>query len=231
MKSLSAIAKELGISAATVSYVYNDKWRQNRIRPDVAERVRRKLEQERGAPNTLGRQLRSGRTQTVGLLLPNLDQPYFLRLLAGIEQRLGERDYMALLGIGHRQEQDRQVDLAERMLARHVDALLVCPRPAVDISDFLVSLSQAGERPFLFVDNYLPQCTAARVLSDNRWGTRQAVSKMLGEGRRRVLFLGGNSAIAAHRDRYLGYCDALKDAGVACASSLTVWHDRGKSRR
>ncbi len=92
MKSLSAIAKELGVSVATVSYVYNGKWRENRIHPDLAERVRCKLEQERAAPNALGRQLQSGRTQTVGVLLPYLDQPYFLHLLTGIEDPLFESD-------------------------------------------------------------------------------------------------------------------------------------------
>ena len=43
MKSLSSVAKELGVSVATVSYMYNDKWRENRIHPELAERVRRKL--------------------------------------------------------------------------------------------------------------------------------------------------------------------------------------------
>lgn len=63
MKSLSAIAKELGVPVATVSYVYNDKWQENRIHPDVVRRVRQKLDAERGAPDVLGRQLQSGRTR------------------------------------------------------------------------------------------------------------------------------------------------------------------------
>ena len=98
-----------------------NKWRENRIHPVLAKRVRRKLEVERGAPDTLGQQFRSGRTQTVGVLLPPLDQPHFLHLLAGIEGRLGESDYMALPGVAHWQ-QPRQVELAERMLARRADA-------------------------------------------------------------------------------------------------------------
>jgi len=130
MNSLSTLAIELGVSVATVSYVYNNKWRENRIPPDLAERIRRKLAQERVVPNPLGRQLKSGRTQTMGVLLPHLDQPYFLELLSGIENRLNASDYMLLLGSSHWQDQVRQVELAERMLARRVDALLMCPRPA-----------------------------------------------------------------------------------------------------
>ena len=227
VKSLSAIARELGVSTATVSYVYNDKWRENRIHPDLAERVRRKLEEERGAPNPLGRQLQSGRTQTVGLLLPYLEQPYYLNLLAGIEQRLSESDYMVLLGVAHWQQQDRQVELAERMLARRVDALLMSPRPAQDLSQFLSSVIRNGDQPLLFVDNYLPECGAGRAVSDNRWGARQAVKKCLQEGRKRILFLGANSAVAVLQDRYLGYCDALDESSLGDADSLTVWRDGG----
>jgi LacI family transcriptional regulator len=227
MKSLSAIARELGVSVATVSYVYNDKWRENRIHPELAERVRQKLIEERGAPNTLGRQLQSGRTQTAGLLLPHLEQPYFLNLLAGIEYRLSESDYMVLLGIAHAGGESQQVGIAERMLARRVDAMLICPRPAKDLGEFVAAVQQDDRRPIVFVDNYLSGTSTPYVVTDNRWGARQAVGKLVEERRRRILFLGGDSAVAALQDRHAGYCDALKDAGLKRDPSLTVWRDAG----
>jgi LacI family transcriptional regulator len=227
MKSLSAIARELGVSVATVSYVYNDKWRENRIHPELAERVRQKLIEERGAPNTLGRQLQSGRTQTAGLLLPHLDQPYLLNLLAGIEHRLSESDYMVLLGIAHTGGERQQVGIAERMLARRVDAMLICPAPARDLGEFVATVQQDDRRPTVFVDNYLSGTAIPYVVTDNRWGARRAVEKLVGEGCRRIVFLGGNSAVAALQDRYAGYCDALKDAGLKRDKSLTIWRDPG----
>ena len=227
MKSLSAIAKELGVSVATVSYVYNDKWRENRIHPELAERVRQKLIEERGAPNPLGRQLQSGRTQTVGVLLPHLDQPYFLNLLAGIEHRLSQSDYMVLLGVAHQGSKHQQTGIAERMLARRVDAMLICPRPAKDLGEFVATVQQDDRRPIVFVDNYLSESSLPYAVTDNRWGARQAVAKLVAEGRRRILFLGGNSAVAALQDRRAGYCDALKDARLKRDKSLTVWRDSG----
>lgn len=223
MKSLSAIAKELGVSVATVSYVYNDKWRENRIRPDLAERVRRKLSEERVLPDARGRQLRSGRTMTVGVLLPYLDQPYFLKLLAGIEQWLNQSDYMLLLGSTHRRQEGRQVELLQRMLARRVDALVMAPRPAADLAEFVTSLSESRDPPLVFVDNYLRDSTVPRVLSDNRWGAREAVHRIVTAGRRRILFFGGDASIAAIHDRYLGYCDAIQEAGLPLSESLTIW--------
>ncbi len=227
MKSLSAIAKELGVSVATVSYVYNNKWRENRIRPEVAQRVRAKLEEEHGVPDPLGQQLQSGRTKSVGVLLPHLEHSYFLKLLAGIERRLRESNYMLFLGIADSPETVRQVEVAERMLARRVDALLMCPRPAGGLDDFAESANQNGAPPIVFVDNYLPECRAARALSDNRWGAEQAVLRMLNAGRRRILFLGGNSTNEALCDRFQGYCDALDRTGQDRSERWTVWRDRG----
>jgi LacI family transcriptional regulator len=223
MKSLSAIARELGVSVATVSYVYNDKWRENRIHPDLAERVRRKLSEQRVLPDARGRQLRSGRTMTIGVLLPHLDQPYFLKLLAGIEQWLYQSDYMVLLGSAHWQHEGRQVGLLQRMLARRVDALLMAPRPAADLAEFVTSLIERPGAPLVFIDNYLPGVAVPRVLSDNRWGAREAVRRIVSAGRRRILFFGGDESIAAIHDRYLGYCDALQEAGLPLSESLTIW--------
>lgn len=227
MKSLSAIARELGVSTATVSYVYNDKWRANRIHPDMAERVRRKLEAERAAPDLLGRQLQSGKTRTVGVLLPHLDQAYFLKLLAGIEGRLDEAGYMLFLGIAHRRREVRQVELLERMLARRVDALLMAPRPVAELGACLASMRRRGATPLVFVDNYMPRCRVPRAVSDNYWGAREAVREMLGTGRRRILFFGAAPMVAAVNERYLGYRDALREAGLPLSRSLTLAHPNG----
>ena len=225
MKSLSAIAKDLGVSTATVSYVYHDKWRENRIRPELADRVRRKLEEERGRPDFLGRQLRSGRTQTVGLMLPQLDQPYFLSLLAGIERRLAESDYMLFLGISHLRREGRQVELLERMLDRKADALILSPRPSPDLTALLGSIRESGAPPVVFVDNYIPDQGLPHAVSDNRWGARQVTLRALADGRRRVLFVGGSPEIAALADRCAGYREALAEAGAEAREKWVVWRE------
>jgi LacI family transcriptional regulator len=223
VKTLSAIAKELQVSLATVSYVYHDRWREKRIHPDLAERVRRKLQQDRGMPDLLGRQLRSGRTDTVGLLLPHLDQPYYLKLLAGIEGRLDQADCMVLLGSSHWQWQSRQVQLLDRMLARRVDAVLMCPRPAKDLSQCLQSMAARPETPLVFLDNYLPECPTHRVHSDNRWGAREAVRAMLAHNRQRLVFFGADADIAALHDRFRGFADAIDEAGLKLPKSHIIW--------
>lgn len=110
---------------------------------------------------------------------------------------------MLLLGSSHWQDQVRQVELAERMLVRRVDALLMCPRPVEDLRAFVASTLQTGTPPLVFVDNYLTNCPAGRVLSDNRWGARQAVCEMLNRGE------GGSSSWAETRRSPLSRIDIV----------------------
>ena len=215
-----AIAKELGVSVATVSYVYNDKWRENRIHSDLAERVRRKLAEERVLPDARGRQLRSGRTMTIGVLLPHLDQPYFLKLLAGIEQWLDQSDYMVLLAVLIGSTKAVRLSCWKECWLGGVDALVMAPRPATDLAEFVATLGDRHGPPLVFIDNYLSETTVPRVLTDNRWGAREAVRRLMGAGRRRILFFGGDASIAAIHDRYLGYCDAIQEAGQQPCESL-----------
>ncbi|MBN2451292.1 MAG: LacI family DNA-binding transcriptional regulator [Lentisphaeria bacterium] len=223
MKTLSAIARELGVSAATVSYVYHGKWQEKRIHPDLAARVQASLRAERGRPDPLGRQLQSGRTQTVGLLLPHLEQSYFLRLLAGVEERLSASGYMLCLANAHRRREGREVELVERLLARRVDALLLSPLPCSDLSAKLGDLCAHAAVPLVFVDTYLSSVPAARVTTDNVWGAREITRALVGHGCRRVLFLGGDPQNAAIQDRYRGYCDGLEEAGLAPGQDSVLW--------
>jgi LacI family transcriptional regulator len=161
------------------------------------------------------------------VLLPHLDQPYFLNLLAGIEHSLSQSDYMVLLGIADAGGERQQIGIAERMLARRVDAMLICPRPTKDLGEFVAAVQQDDRRPIVLVDNYLPGTSLPYVVTDNRWGARQVVGKLVEHARRRIVFLGGNSAVAALQDRHAGYCDALKDAGLKRDKLLTIWRDAG----
>jgi len=62
-----------------------------------------------------------------------------------------------------------------------------------------------------------------RVLSDHRWGAREAVRRIVSAGRRRILFFGGDASIPAIHDRYLGYCDGIQEAGLPLSESITIW--------
>ncbi len=224
MKTLSDIAKEMGVSKSTVSYIYHDKWRAKRISPQLAAKVLEKLRQERAQPSMLGQQLRSGSTQTAGLLLPNLDQPYFLQLLAGLERRLGQENTMLFLGNAHRGAVLRQTEFIEAMVARSVDRVILSPVHSQGLTDLLERV-RARQIPVVFVNNYLPDYDIPFAVSDNRWGAQQLVSQILSTGRRKILFVGISPYMAVSCDRLEGYREAFVKAGLKPPNDLLFWRE------
>lgn len=209
MKSLSDIARELGVSIAAVSYVYNGKWRENRISPELAERIAKKLEQEHSRPNLLGQQLRTGRTHTIGVMLPDLIRSYSLELFAGIERVLAEASYFTLLCNSHLGA--NETDYFDELRARNVDGVILSPQRVEH--DHLRRAREEGTR-IVLIDNYAPLEGVDFVVSDNRWGAAAAVRHCLEQGRRRIAYFGSDKDIAVLNDRWTGYQDALRDAGL-----------------
>ncbi len=222
MKNLSDIAKEMGVSKSTVSYIYHDKWRAKRISPVLAAKVIAKLKEGRAQPSMLGQQLRSGSTQTAGLLLPNLDQPYFLQLLSGLERRLGQDNTMLFLGNAHRGAVLRQTEFLEAMMARGVDRVILSPVPADDLTEMLDRIRDR-QVPLVFVNNYVRDYDIPFVVSDNRWAAKQLTAHLLASGRRNILFFGADQRVAVIMDRLMGYQDAFAEAGIKPPKDNVLW--------
>lgn len=224
MKSLAEIAKEMGISRSTVSYVYSDKWREKRISAELANRILAKLRQENAMPNMISQQLRSGSTHTTGLLLPNLAQLHFLDLLSGVSKQLSQEGYMLFLGNPVQGHTSRQTDFLKAMVARSVDHVILSPLPDDGLTDMLDSIRAKGV-PVVFVNNYLKDYDVPFVVSDNRWGAKELVSHLLEEGRRRIMYVGMTPApvVSAFEDRLAGYLDAHAEAGLKPPKDGIIW--------
>jgi len=229
LKSLAEIAKEMGISRSTVSYVHSGKWREKRISEDLATRILTKLRKDGAMPNLISQQLRSGSTQTIGLLLPNLAQIYFLELLSGVSNRLSEENYMLFLGNPVRGQASRQTDFLNAMAARSVDYIILSPLPADGLCEKLDAIRAHGI-PVIFVNSYIKGCDIPFVVSDNCWGAKHLVSHLLQTGRRRILFVGMAPfpSVAAFADRLAGYYDAFAEAGLQPPANSILW--RGGER-
>jgi DNA-binding LacI/PurR family transcriptional regulator len=217
MPSLKEVAAKCKVSIATVSYVYNDKWREKGISEKLAERVAKVIKDCGYHPNAMGRQLRQAKSWTVGGLLPDLARYYNLDLLAGIEKELARAGYYLLLAnsdFGRDEETHLQ-----HFQQRHVDGIIFCPQLSGEKRRLPVAL-QEGKIPVVQVDNYSPETGWDYVVSDNRQGARDAVEYLLARGRRRVAFLGASTRLPVVADRLAGYEDALKAAGIAPAPEL-----------
>ncbi|MBN1674910.1 MAG: LacI family DNA-binding transcriptional regulator [Kiritimatiellae bacterium] len=214
---MKQIAEKLGLSVATVSYVYNDKWRQNRIPAALAEKVQKTLREEGYRPDPLGRQLKTGKTQTVGVILSDLTRTYNLNILAGLERAFAEAGYLVLVCNSMAGTQEREH--LETLLGRTVEGVILTPHDKTGVRPVIDAMRKQGV-PVVFVDNYLPGSKADFVVSDNRWGAQRGTEWLIARGCRRIVYVGAQKGLAVLEERFDGYAAALRDAGIPVLPAL-----------
>jgi LacI family transcriptional regulator len=201
--TLKDVALEAGVSLSTVSQILNGR---KRYSPDVEARVNAAAERLAYRPNPHARSMITGRTNTVGLVILDIGNPFFSAIISGANAECGARGYNLLLA-------DAQVS-AERERALHdtlapsVDGLLLGSSTLADTE--LVALSARQPTVVIARD---PGEGVQNVLNDARDTFYQLTRHLLAQGRRRIAYLNG-PPLWTNRERRRGYLDALEEAGL-----------------
>jgi LacI family transcriptional regulator len=224
--TLSDVAQEVGVSAKTVSRVLNgDGPTSATTREKVMEAVTRLGFQ----PNLMARNIRRGSPDsTIGLVVPDMGNPFFGTVAGGIEDAVRTRGLTLLMG-SSAEDPARERALIETFLSRRVSALVVVPSVGADHA-YLTGGSVSGP-PVVFLDRPGSGPAADRVVSSNRAGAQEGTAHLLAAGHRRIGFIGDLPAgLYTRRERLGGYRAALAGAGVPYDRSLVVsGHDQDAS--
>ena len=207
--TIKDVAEAAGVSTATVSRVYSpgfsgyitDKTRGLVI--DAAERLGYRM-------NFAARSLKRQSTMTIGVVFPELVNDFFMDVAEGIERELHAEGYTMLLSssLNSVDEEKRRISmLADRM----VDGMLIIP--AGSHGEHLQALSNQG-MPMVLVDRIVEGTELDAVTSDNEEGTFRLTKALLGDGFRRIAFIGGEITLSAARERLSGYARALAEAEI-----------------
>ncbi|MFH0795859.1 MAG: LacI family DNA-binding transcriptional regulator [Candidatus Omnitrophota bacterium] len=218
MVTLKKIADDLGVSVAAVSYVANNKWREKRIHRRLAEKISRKLKKEDYQPSILGRQLKTKRTQTIGVILGDLTRNFNMNILAGVEKVLAAADYFALVSSSDLGR--KEITQFKTLLARSVEGIILSPITSGEDMSALFSGLIGGKVPVVLVDNHPPQWETDFVVSDNFAGSCEAVSVLLKKGFRKIAYVGYRGNLSAQEERFQGYVAALKSCGIKPSDTL-----------
>lgn len=207
--NLRDVAERAGVSVRTVSNVVNDFLH---VAPETRARVQRAIDELGYAPNLAARRLRRGRADVIGLVVPELDSPYFAEL-ASIVVRSAERRGLLV----HIDQTDGRPEREQRMLAgpmhEHVDGIIVSPWA---IAPTEVPRRTAGT-PVVVLGERSGMGEVDRVAVDNVAAARQVTEHLLATGRRRIAAIGLQPHLSNEtaRLRLLGYHQALQAAGLA----------------
>jgi LacI family transcriptional regulator len=209
------IALQAGVSPATVSRVLRGT---SPVAQEKRAAVLAAVEALHYRPNLMARDLASGDSHTVGLVVPDTVSSFWGPLVKGVEAALREQDYHLLIASAEGCEgEQRALDL---LLSHQVDGLVIAGGTVSE--DDVVAV--VGDVPFVAVSRGLPRAEW-RITVHNREGARRATEHLIELGHTRIAYIGGPLGFDDASERQQGYVDALAAAGVPFDPSLVVEGD------
>lgn len=213
MATIKQVAERAGVSVATVSRVVN---KTGYVSDDLAVRVQSAMDTLNYHPSALARGLRRQQSQTVGILVPQLDQPFFSALAFTIEKALFASDYRVLV-CSSEESGEKESAYVDMLIRQRVDGCILVPtgHSAEPIRRLLEQ-----NVPGVLVDRDLPTLTINRVLCDNLQGAYEGARHLLDLGHRLIALIGGPTYSDSLNRRMEGAQRALHDAGVTLPPEL-----------
>ncbi|HEY1608174.1 MAG TPA: LacI family DNA-binding transcriptional regulator [Paraburkholderia sp.] len=213
--TIKDVAAYAGFSIATISRAINAP---HTVNPLTLARVREAIDALNFRPNPLGRQLRGERTRLVGVILPTIANPVFAECLQGIDELAAAQGYRLML-MTTQYDEDRERHAIETLRAQRVEGLILTVADA-DTHPLLDELDRDGP---LYVLMHNDTERRPSVSVDNREAAYDGVRMLIAHGHRRILMLAGSLAASDRaRQRYTGYADAMRQAGLEPAPVLEV---------
>jgi LacI family transcriptional regulator len=212
------VAARAGVSVATTSRVLSG---HPATSVEARDRVFAAAKNLDFLPNAQARTLRSTRSQSLGLLVPDVRNPFFADLAHAFEQTALASEYVTLLGNANEQ-QDQQDLYLETLISRQVDGIVLAP-----LGEGSSSIAQLIKRkiPTVFVDRILEGVAVPSVTTDSDTGIRQAVEHLVAQGHTRIGYISGPQTTSTGRDRHTAFMRAVRENGLNLDPNLIYLGD------
>jgi LacI family transcriptional regulator len=203
------IARELNVSASTVSRALQD---HPRISESTREAVKRVADRFNYQPNVVASSLRRGTSKVVGVIVPRINRNFFANVIGGMEELLATSGYHLMICQTH-EKLDHEIAAIKTLINARVDAVLLSISMETTHDDHLKMLTQGGIR-LLYFDRVPAGSETGSVVVDDHMGAYLSVKHLLEQGYRKILHVSGPDHINIYRSRKAGFLDAMHEAGV-----------------
>lgn len=202
---ISDIAKDLGVSVTTVSFILNGKAKEKRISEGLTKRVLDYVQKVGYKPNELAKSLRTGKTKIIGLVIEDISNPFFANIARFIEAKAYSRGYRIIYCSTDNQT-DKTVELIQMFRDRHVDGYIITPSEGITET---VQALLSSQLPVVLFDRYIPALNTNYVVTDNVKGAYDATAHLAQQGCKRIALVTLYSSQTQMRDRMDGYMRAI----------------------
>jgi len=213
--TIKDIARELGISPSTVSRALKD-------HPDISSETKKAVnalaDKLNYQPNIVALSLRQKKTNTIGVIIPELVHFFFSTVISGIEDIANQAGYSVILTQSNESIEREKRDIKALFNSR-VDGMLISLSRETTNFDHIESILSKGI-PMVFYDRMYTNPNTSKVIVDDYVGAKEAVEHLISQGYKRIAHLEGAPGLMISIDRKRGYLDALKQHKMEIDNSL-----------
>jgi LacI family transcriptional regulator len=219
--TLRDVAAAARVHPATASRALNPETRLL-VSEDTARRVTAAAAKLGYRPNPVARSLRTRRSYTVGVLIPDLNNPLFPPIVRGLEDKLATAGYVALIG-NTDADASRERLIFEQMRARHVDGFVLA---TATLHDRLLAEAAAADVPVVLMNRLSQEYSFPSVSVDNEQGARMAVAHLARLGHSRIAHIAGPQEASTGASRLRGFRDGMAAHQLEVSEDLIVYASR-----
>ncbi len=216
--TLKYIAKELGISASTVSRAVNGK---SVVKESTRQKVLEAVKKYSYTPNEVARSLQKSSTETIAVVLPDISETFFGTIVKGVESSVSKSGYMLILADTN-ENAEKERKYLDILYKRRVDALILA---TVDTEGEAVSKFLINEIPTVFIDNIPNLDNINAITIDNEKAGKIATEYLLSCGHKNIATIIGSKEETTGKDRLAGYKNALLKSDVQVNEALIKYGD------
>jgi len=207
MATIYEVSKLAGVSLATVSRVTNNN---TRVSDKTKKRVEEAMAELAYRPNSIAQSLASSCSNSIGVMVSELNGPFFGQMMAGIEAELREAGKHVIITTGQSKE-DKEKDGIEFLLSRNCDALIVHIEALTD--EYLRGLNE-GETPIYFMSRTIKGLQENCINLNNELGGYLSTQAIIKHGHKQIAYIAGPKFKPDSQDRFLGHKRALKENNI-----------------
>jgi LacI family transcriptional regulator len=219
--TLKDIAVKAGVSVSIVSRILNNQAKKYRISPVTEARVLKAARELNYRPNQLARGLRMKKTHTIGLIVPDISNPFFAHIARVIQKQAYQEGY-SLLVCNTDENINTEMEQIDIMRSRRLDGFIIMP---VGVTHDHIDDLLANTIPLVLLDRCFDDCDTHSVVVDNYLGACQAVEHLTNLGHEQIAIIQGLPNTYTNNARVNGYKDILKKKHIAVDESLIVGND------
>lgn len=209
-ETLSSISQRIGVSMTTVSRVLSGQSEKYRISESTQKKVIKEAQRCHYSPNIIARNLRTNRTNTIGLLLPSVANPYFADLSSIIISEASRSGYTTIVADSRENEDNQKANIA-MLVSRRVDGIIAAP--CGDDPELLEEINRTT-MPVMLVDRPLKDSLLPHVTTNNYTGGFDATNVLIRNGHKRIACIQGAPTSVPNMKRVNGYINAMRRVGL-----------------